>query len=64
MEQLHQFHKIFQGLPVISFTIALGLIVLTLGRKLFGCLLEPSDLLPDSTLPGTPSMGNRAGSCF
>ena len=35
MDQLHQFHKIFQGLPVISFTIALGLIVLTLGQKLF-----------------------------
>ena len=35
MDQLHQFHKIFQGLPVISFTIVLGLIVLTLGRKLF-----------------------------
>ena len=35
MDQLQQFHKIFQGLPVISFTIALGLIVLTLGRKLF-----------------------------
>jgi hypothetical protein len=35
MDQLHQFHKIFQGLPVISFTIVLGLIVLILGRKLF-----------------------------
>jgi len=35
MDQLYQFHKIFQGLPVISFTLALGLIVLTLGRKLF-----------------------------
>ena len=35
MDQLHQFHKIFQGLPVISFTIVLGLIVLALGRKLF-----------------------------
>jgi len=35
MDQLQQFHKIFQGLPVILFTIALGLIVLTLGRKLF-----------------------------
>ena len=35
MEQLHQFHKIFQGLPVILFTIALGLIVLILGRKLY-----------------------------
>lgn len=35
MDQLQQFHKIFQGLPVICFTIALGLIVLTLGQKLF-----------------------------
>lgn len=35
MEQLYQFHKIFQGLPVISFTIVLGLIVLILGRKLY-----------------------------
>lgn len=35
MEQFQQFHKIFQGLPVILFTIVLGLIVLTLGRKLY-----------------------------
>ena len=35
MDQLYQFHKIFQGVPVILFTIALGLIVLILGRKLF-----------------------------
>jgi hypothetical protein len=31
----HQFHNIFYGLPVNLFTITIGLIVLTLGRKLF-----------------------------
>ncbi len=35
MDHLHQFHKIFYGLPVNLFTIAIGLIVLILGRKLF-----------------------------
>ncbi|MEW6673917.1 MAG: hypothetical protein AB1427_19665 [Thermodesulfobacteriota bacterium] len=35
MDQLQQFHKIFQGLPVVSFSIVLGLIVLILGRRFF-----------------------------
>ena len=35
MGHLHQFHTIFYGLPVNLFIIAIGLIVLTLGRKLF-----------------------------
>lgn len=35
MQHLNQFHHIFYGLPVNLFAIAIGLIVLVLGRKLF-----------------------------